>query len=227
MADWTQKNVYSSKVKMVISVAIAFNNQIFAEGVSKLLENDKAIAITGIIKAGSADMGNKLKELDPAVLLVDFPTLYNTLPDEDVSSRSGVILMDTDCGKENIVSAILKKRLSGVLLSNSSTDLLKEAIKAVAKGEVWMDKSTVKNLLFGINAVSQGKKDQLSEKEKNIVSLITQGFTNKEIATKIRISEPTVKTHLQRIFRKLNIKNRSQLVAYAVKNEGISLEPLQ
>lgn len=227
MADWTQKNVYSSKVKMVISVAIAFNNQIFAEGVSKLLENDKAIAITGIIKAGSADMGNKLKELDPAVLLVDFPTLYNSLPDEDVSSRSGVILIDTDCGKENIVSAILKKRLSGVLLSNSSTDLLKEAIKAVAKGEVWMDKSTVKNLLFGINAVSQGKKDQLSEKEKNIVSLITQGFTNKEIATKIRISEPTVKTHLQRIFRKLNIKNRSQLVAYAVKNEGISLEPLQ
>jgi DNA-binding NarL/FixJ family response regulator len=54
------------------------------------------------------------------------------------------------------------------------------------------------------------------------VTLIGQGYRNKEIANKLYISEPTVKTHLQHIFQKLGVKNRSQLITFAIKNSYFS-----
>jgi DNA-binding NarL/FixJ family response regulator len=155
---------------------------------------------------------------------VDFTTLYNGLTDLeglDTEKKHPFILLDTNCGKDNIVSAILKKKVSGVLLGDSGSALLKKAIRAVARGDIWIDKTTVKNLLYGIKALDKDKTATLTTREKSIVDLVGKGLRNKEIAHRLHISEPTVKTHLYRVFRKLNIRTRSELITYAIKKNDM------
>lgn len=211
---------------MSIKVMIAFSNLLFSDGICKLLDNDNAIKVVDILKPGIECSTEKTESLNPDVILVDLPTLYNAFRNIDTAKRNRFILLDTDCGRDNIVSAFLTKKLNGVLLSHTTPALLKKAIRAVSNGEVWVDKSTVKTILYGVNALDKNKTSSLSDREKAIVSLVGQGFRNKEIAVKLCISESTVKTHLHHIFQKLNIGNRSQLITFDIKNKDISSKQL-
>ena len=209
-----------------IEVMLAFSNMLFSKGIANILESDKTVNVKQILKTGTNCTDEKLTAVNPDVILVDFTALYNSFPNQESVNNRKFILIDTECGRDNIVTAILKKNLKGVLLGNSTADQLKKAIKAVVKDEIWIDKTTVKNLLYGINALQKNRTAHLSEKEKEVVNLISQGYTNKEAAIKLHISEPTVKTHLHHIFRKLAIKNRAQLVTYAIKNQDVNLAQL-
>jgi len=215
------QTLLSQVLAMAINVFIAFSNLLFSEGVLRILRDDPVFNILDMHKPGATYSPKKLEGIGCDVVLTDITTLYNSFPEGEPPGGKRFILFDTDCGKENIVSAVLTKNLSGVLLANSTPEHLLKSIKAVSKGEVWIDKDTVKNVLNGVNALREDKTSQLSEKETAIVNLIIYGFTNKEIAAKLHVSEPTVKTHLNRIFRKLNIKNRAQLVSYAVKKQDV------
>lgn len=211
---------------MSIKIALAFSNTLFSEGISKLLEDERDFSVAATLYSYADCDIKKLESKGINLILTDFMTLYNGFAGIESSGRKiHFILFDTNCGVENIVSAVLNKKISGVLLSNSSLTLLKKAIRAVAKGEVWIDKKTFKNILHGINALDKEKQTALSDREKEVVNLIGKGFRNKEIATKLNISEPTVKTHLNRIFQKLNVKSRSELISYAVKNNAMTSFP--
>lgn len=209
---------------MSIKVMLAFSNTIFSEGVSKILEHEKDIAVVKTLRSGSRVSSELWSSISPDVVLVDLTTLYNGLSDLeglDTEKKHQFILLDTNCGKDNIVSAILKKKVSGVLLGDSGSALLMKAIRAVAKGDIWIDKTTVKNLLYGIKALDKDKTATLTPREKGIVDLVGKGLRNKEIAHRLHISEPTVKTHLYRVFRKLSIKTRSELITYAIKKNDM------
>ena len=207
----------------MVNLMLAFSNMIFATGVAKVLENDKEINVNHILDACTDFTEEKFEAVDPDVVLVDFITLYNeeAFQNSELMSKKKVILIDTNCGRANIVTAILKKNLSGVLLGGSTTDQLKKAIMAVAGGEIWMDKKTLNNLFQGSKAIENNGTAKLSGNEKKVVSLAEQGYTDKETAKKLHISEPKVKTHLGRIFRKLDISNKAQLVTFAVKSQEI------
>ncbi|OGP23649.1 MAG: hypothetical protein A2X99_12095 [Deltaproteobacteria bacterium GWB2_55_19] len=208
---------------MVVKVMLAFGNMVFSEGVSRILEPERDVRVVEAVVPGEACTVEKLHSLSIDILLTDFTTLYNQFPDIESGSRSfHIILLDTNCGRDNLVAAILKKKISGVLLGNSNPSLLVKAIKSVAKGEVWIDKQTFKNLLNGINALGKEGPVALSGREKEVVALIGEGFRNKEIAYKLHISEPTVKTHLNRIFQKLNVRTRGELISYAIKNSDVN-----
>jgi DNA-binding NarL/FixJ family response regulator len=207
---------------MSIRVMLAFSNRIFSEGIGKILGDDNDIVIIEVLTPGGEYTLERWKAMKPDVVLTDLTSLYNSFPEFKSGIDMPFILMDTNCGKENIVSAILKKKVSGVLLSDSDSSLLSKAIRAVAEGDTWIDKQTVKNLLFGINALTKEKTATLTVREKGVVSLIGKGYRNKEIAQKLNISEPTVKTHLHRIFQKLNIRNRSELITYAIKKNDMA-----
>ena len=213
---------------MSIRLMIAFSNMLFSEGISTLLGGDKEITVVKILDPGSKINSELWSSVTPDVVLVDFTTLYNELTEiEDVGhdKKHPFILLDTNCGKDNIISAVLKKRVSGVLPGHSDLRHLKKAIKAVAKGDIWIDKATVKNLLHGIKALNDSQASTLTPREKGVVDLIEKGLRNKEIARKLHISEPTVKTHLYRIYRKLNIRTRSELITYAIKKSDLNYGP--
>jgi DNA-binding NarL/FixJ family response regulator len=207
---------------------IAFSNMLLSQGISRLLENEKGITVAKILDPGSKISSELWNSVKPDVVLVDFTTLYNGLTELEefgADKKHPFILLDTNCGKDNIISAVLKKRVSGVLPGHSDLKHLCKAIKAVAKGDIWIDKATVKNLLHGIKALNDNQAAALTPREKGVVDLIEKGLRNKEIAQKLHISEPTVKTHLYRIFRKLNIKTRSELITYAIKKSNMSYGP--
>ncbi|HBG46483.1 MAG TPA: hypothetical protein DDW94_05775 [Deltaproteobacteria bacterium] len=204
----------------MIKVLLAFSNLLFAEGIRKLLEGAEDIKSIEVLRPGE-DPAGAIEALRPDCVLVDFTTLFNVFG-EPASIGHKFILIDSSCGEENIISAVLTKGLKGVLVANSTPLLLKKAVRAVAGGEVWLDKIDVKNLLAGLHALKKSTRPALSEREWDVVRLVGQGYRNKEIAGKLCISEPTVKTHLQRIFHKLDIQNRPQLITYAIRNQNDS-----
>ncbi|MBE9528309.1 MAG: response regulator transcription factor [Proteobacteria bacterium] len=207
----------------MIKVMLAFSNMLFSEAISGLIEGKKKMAVVHVLKTGSEFTLKEWKKIGPHVILTDMTCLYNSfgsIPADE--TKLPFILLDTNCGKENIVTAILKKQVSGVLLGDSTSKLMQSAIETVAAGDIWIDKKTVKNLVFGLNALGSEKSAQLTNREKNVVDLIAKGYRNKEIAQQLNISEPTVKTHLYRIFRKLNMKNRSELITFAIKKQDMS-----
>lgn len=201
----------------MIKVMLAFSNLLFSEGVCSLLEGSEDIKVIEIMRPG-ADPLPLMEVARPDVVLVDFTTLFNGFG-ELGHEADKFILVDTSCGEDNIISAVLTKGLKGVLVSSSTPLLLKKAIREVANGEIWLDKIDVKNLLTGLHALKKNSRPSLSEREWEVVGLVGQGYRNREIAEKLCISEPTVKTHLQRIFHKLDIQNRPQLITFAIKNQ--------
>lgn len=210
---------------MPIKTAVALSNALFSEGVKKLLEGSEEIRVVEILKPGVSPY-RAIEAVKPDIILVDFTTLYNVFGDAGPAHNLRFILIDTCCGEENIISAIITRGLKGVLMGNSTASLLKKAIRAVAGGEIWLDKLNVKNLLTGLHALKKNNKAALSEREWGVVSLVGQGYRNREIAEKLCISEPTVKTHLQRIFHKLDIQNRPQLITFAIKNQSEPRHPV-
>ncbi len=204
-------------LKKEIKLLLAFSNDLISEGLTSILRAEEGLSLKTL------DYGlSPVTALDafcPDVVLLDFITLCNTFTDIGVSPSRAFLLIDTECGEENIVSAILVREVAGVLMGDSTPDMLVKAIRAVAAGEVWVERKTVRNLLAGMRSTKQTSVAKLSDRELQVVALVAQGFRNKEIASRLAISEPTVKTHLYRIFRKLGIQNRPQLIVYALKNQ--------
>ena len=207
---------------MSIDIVIAFSNKLFSEGVSKLLEAVDGIKTLAMLESDSRSV-KKLNSLKPQIVLLDFTALYNDFSALDQTSNIKILLFDTCCGEDNLTHAVITRGINGIILPDSSAELLVKAIKAVAGGEVWLNQATVKNLISGMNSIkTHEERAILTKREKEIVALIGKGYKNKEIARKLIISEPTVKTHLHRIFQKLDVRNRPQLITYALKNPEIS-----
>ncbi|HEY6874044.1 MAG TPA: response regulator transcription factor [Geobacteraceae bacterium] len=129
-----------------------------------------------------------------------------------------ILLIDTGLEPDQVINLLLTYRLAGVIDRHTDVALFKKALKAIIAGQVWIDNGKIRAILN--QAEPQGKyqqADALSRKEQEIVMLVSQGLTNRGIATRLYISEQTVKTHISSIFKKANVSRRSQLVPLALK----------
>ncbi len=157
-----------------------------------------------------------IDEFDPDFIIADCHTIRRIAPLLETEAK--IILMDYGLSEEEIASLLLSYKLDGVLATTTDLDLFKKALQAISGGQIWVDNHKIKALVnHAESAVGAGLDESLSKKERDIVVLISQGLTNREIASVACISEQTVKTHVSRIFRKLNLSRRSQLVPLAMK----------
>jgi DNA-binding NarL/FixJ family response regulator len=142
-----------------------------------------------------------------------------------------VIVLTASDDKKEFVRAI-KLGASGIVLKQSVTEMLVQSIRKVHAGEIWLDSETtaavVREFAVAIEArppavwqpvASERKRWPLSLRERKIVTLVAQGFKNKELAEKLLISEQTVKNHLYNIFNKLGVADRLELAIFAVRND--------
>ena len=134
-------------------------------------------------------------------------------------SHLKVLLMMNSTENEKIINALCFG-VKGCLNINSTKEQFLQAIRAVHNEEIWADNSRVSRALNKIlnskkNDLNdlQDLKNKLTKQEEKIAQLILKGFSNKEIAKALFITEKTVKTHLGHIFKKLGIKSRYQLTA--------------
>ncbi len=194
------------------------SSTIFREGIYKILEFDRDIEVTAETST-SLEIIPLLKQKKADVLLIDtaIPGLDITEILEFIRERglaTKVILLLYKLDEEAIINAI-SLGVMGCLTDKAKKDQFIEAIRTVRKGWIWIEIRIMTNLLTHLLPIRKGKlvmKSKLTKKEGEIVNLIIQSYSNKQIAQKLSISENTVKTHLAHIFSKLGVTNRIQLI---------------
>lgn len=180
--------------------------------------------------AGEASNGREAIELsqtlNPDVVVMDI-----SMPEMDGLAAAKAIhelgirchiVMLTVHAEEDYLFQTLQMGASGYVLKSSADTELMDAIRAAQREEVFLYPSAVKKVLgeYLKGTRSEGGRgvlEALTNREKEVLKLTAEGFTNQEIAEKLVISPKTVDTYRQRIMEKLNLHHRSQLVQYALK----------
>ena len=129
------------------------------------------------------------------------------------------VLMLTSYAEEETVVAALLAGAEGYVLKNVARARLLEALRSVARGESLLDSKVTKSVLEHLVGLQKqsGEQDDLSPREREVLALIADGATNKEIAAKLVVSENTARNHVSHILGKLGFSRRSEAAAYAVK----------
>jgi DNA-binding NarL/FixJ family response regulator len=202
---------------MAIKIVIGCHSYLLGEGIKKLLKDEAEIDVIGIFDEG-IDVKEILK-LNPDIILADCK-IFRFFPMDFMNNNPFKILLISDSSwlfeAEQHMQELISIGVVGILSPSSDSSLLKRAIQAVYSGQLWLDRRTIKNILYHKNH-SVEKGINLTKKEKEIVSLICQGCRNKEIAQKLNISEQTVKSHCNRIYKKVGVSDRLQLALYNQK----------
>jgi two-component system nitrate/nitrite response regulator NarL len=205
-----------------IRITIADDHPIFRLGVRTLLAGQPGFAVIG--EAGEADAAvHMVANLRPDILLLDHnPPRLNGL---DVirrvqSARTGTraIVLTAAMAESDIQHALLHGAW-GVVLKHMASELLPQCIRQVMEGEQWIGVESVNALISGIRAPAGGGSLSLTPREVDIVRRVAKGAGNKDIAWELQMGEQTVKNHLRRIFRKLNVANRVELALLAVEQQ--------
>lgn len=129
------------------------------------------------------------------------------------------VLMLTSYAEEETVVAALLAGAAGYVLKNVARSRLLEALRSVARGETLLDSKLTKGVLEKLTAPhdKSGDDTDLTAREREVLVLIAEGATNKEIAAKLVVSENTARNHVSHILSKLGFNRRSEAAAYAVR----------
>jgi DNA-binding NarL/FixJ family response regulator len=219
--------------KAKIRIVIADDHPIFRDGLCRLLSLEEDFEVVGQVEDG-LHVSEVLQQCDPDILLLDLymPGLsgLDALQRlQAASSRTRVILLTASDNQQEFVQA-LKLGCCGIVPKQTATQLLIDSIRRVHAGEIWLDTNTTASVIRGYVANEEAQPLQmpstavprererslLSLRENEIVSFVTQGFKNKEIAEKMFISEQTVKNHLCTIFDKLGVSDRLELALHFI-----------
>lgn len=211
---------------------MADDHPIFRDGLCKLLALEEDFEVIGQARDGK-EVLDFLEEAQPDILLLDLkmPGLdgLGTLQRMQAArNRTKVIVLTASEDKNEFVQA-MKFGTSGIVLKQTATELLIKSIRKVYAGEIWLDSHTTAAVMRQFSAAEEApapaaansrdrERSPLSQREREIVALVAQGFKNKEMAEKMFISEQTVKNHLHNIFDKLGVSDRLELALYAIHN---------
>lgn len=209
-----------------VRILIADDHPIFRHGLRTLLEGEPGFSVIGEASDGSevVKLGQKLK---PDILLLDLAMPHldglealRELMHSSVPLRT--IMLTAAIERPQIFEALMLGA-RGVLLKDAAAQLIIKSIHTVLNGQFWVGRESVSDLVQYLREISDssteksGKKSfGLSPREREIVSAIVAGYTNKDIATKFSLSEDTVKHHLTHIFDKTGVSNRLELAVFAI-----------
>lgn len=217
-----------SKPKQSIRILVADDHAIFRDGLRKLLEGSDDTQIVGEASNG-VECTKMLPKLKPDILLLDLrmPEKDGLAVLEEVNFESlptRVIVLTAAEDDRDVVRA-MRLGARGVVLKQSASDLLLKSIHKVFDGEIWLDNRMTAEVIDAFKKSAEAgmrrEKPLLSDREKEIVQLVAQGFRNREIGEKLFISEQTVKNHLHNIFDKLGVSDRLELALYAIHHRLI------
>ncbi|MCM8746148.1 response regulator transcription factor [Thermomicrobium sp. CFH 73360] len=207
-----------------IRVLLADDHPIVRVGLRTLLEAEPDIHVVG--EAGTADEAVELaRELQPDVAVLDISMPGNGLEALRRIAALGLptrILILTVHAEERYLLPVLQAGGSGYVRKSSLHTDLVEAIRTVARGEVFIDQAAARTLLQGYldrarTGEVQDPAQLLSEREREVLRLTAAGYTAQEIADQLFLSPKTVETYRHRVMQKLGFSRRSELVRFALR----------
>lgn len=211
-----------------VRVLIVDDHAIVRKGIRALLSEAGGFEVVGEASNGRSAV-LAAEETNPDVILMDLlmPGMDGIEATRQITGRQPKtrILVLTSFAADNKVFPAIKAGALGYLLKDSSPDELVRAIRQVHRGEPSLHPTIARKLLQEIArpVERQPAPEALTEREMAVLRLIAQGMSNQEIADRIAVSEPTVRTHVSRILGKLHLASRTQAALYAVR-EGLTGE---
>lgn len=211
---------------MTIRVLIADDHSVVREGLRMFLGRDPELDVVG--EAADGEEAILLaRQLHPDVVLMDLlmpivdgiaatATIRKELPETEVIALTSVLESAT------VVGAV-KAGAIGYLLKNTEAFELRRAIKAAAAGQVQLSAQASASLLRAMQTPETT--EVLTERETEVLRLLVQGRSNKDIAAQLQIVEDTVKTHVRHILAKLGVQSRTQAVLHAIRLGLVAVEP--
>ena len=207
-----------------LRILLADDHKIIRDGLKLLVNEQPDMHVVG--EAGNGrEVLEKARELKPNVVVMDLsmPELNglqatDRLKEERPEIKVVALTVHED---ESYLRQLCQAGAAGYVLKRSAGDELIQAIRTVAKGGLFFDATLANRALAGQHAPATAKGEprtaELSEREKDVLIQLAWGYSNKEIAAKLRISVKTVETYKVRIGEKLGLRSRSEIVQYAMR----------
>ena len=212
-----------------IRIVIIDDQLVVREGLRMLLDNHPGIKVVAMASTRSEALGIVARE--PADLIILDLELggYSALsfiPQLREAATRARILVLTGVRDAATHQQAAQLGAMGVVLKEDAADRLLKAIEKVYQGEAWLDRLTIGNLLWQMSSHDKESLDPqkkkistLTERERQVIVLISEGLKNKQIAERLFISPTTVTHHLSSIYSKLAVSDRLELVVYAFANK--------
>jgi two-component system, NarL family, nitrate/nitrite response regulator NarL len=208
-----------------VRIVIADDHPLFRDGLRTLLQSDPAFEVVG--EAGDAKSAVAIvKEIQPDVLLLDLAMpgasgleTLRLLLGEQVPTRS--IVLTAGIGRMETVQAV-QLGARGVVLKAEASNLLFESIRAVSAGHYWLGSQQLRDqggaLRKALNEPRPAVAFDLSPREREVITALGDGLTNRDMADRFGVSEVTIKHHLKNIFDKCGVSNRLELTLFALRH---------
>jgi len=216
-----------------LTILIADDHPLVREALHQSLEGEEDMKV--VAEAGDGEEAVKLaSELKPNVVVMDIvmPKLNGieaTRKIKEIAPDTAILIL-TAYDDDEYVLGLLDAGAAGYLLKSARGRELVGAIRAIRAGESVLHPKIIARLLKRATTAPVGEhkaSELLTERESEILKLVTSGMSNKEIAEKLFLSQRTVKAHLTNIFNKLNVASRSEAIVKGLQWGLVTLEPTE
>ena len=214
---------------MAIKVVLADDHAIVRQGLGSLISQEQDIKVVAEASNGKEAVDIARKDIaDIFIIDITMPILNGLEAASQImqiDSKKKIIVLSMHDNRA-FVERALNLGVKGYVLKDSAADEIIQAIKAVYKGEYFLS-SRISNFVIQDYIDAKGQKIgekkivSLTEREREILQLVAEGYTNKEVATHLKISLKTAHAHRNNIMQKLGIHRQADLIRYALK-EGIT-----
>lgn len=220
-----------------IRVLVADQEKLYRDGLKMIFSRHTDMRVVGQASSGT-EACEKARRLAPDMVLLEtsLPEMggieaTRTILRESPMTRVAILTSSRD---DNDVLNAIKAGAHGYITKDVSVGTLVDAIRRVADGEAVIPPSFASRLLQEYTALSRGRESELeaiqadrakvTEREREVLRLLVQGATNRDIARDLTITENTVKVHLRNILEKLHLRNRQQAAAFAISSGLVRLQ---
>lgn len=213
----------------MIRLMLVDDHAVLRDGLRNIISVEEDIEVVGEAVSGD-DALIQVEKCKPDMILMDINMpLKNGVEVTGILKRKHphikVLVLTMHSHEEYFMSAI-REGADGYLLKDAPSDQVVDAIRTVAGGESVIHPSMTRKLLaFHQQKQTEQEDTTLTEREKEVLLCLVEGLSNKEIADRLYISDKTVKIHVSKIFKKLNVKSRSQVVIHAVQHQLVPIPP--
>lgn len=217
---------------MTSRILIADDHTLIREGLTRLLKTDKEIEVVGEAENGY-DALEQAKRLKPDIILLDLymPGLDGISATKLIKTHMPdvcIVMLTVSQNEEDILEAVYAGA-NGYIYKDTDPSTFIQQVKCACAGDAVFDSDMMKRLLAGIRhekpqTVEALNRSALSNREKEVLDLVTAGLSNKAISSSLTISINTTRSHVRSLMQKLQSDNRTQLATAALR-EGLTADP--